>query len=62
MGEIADMMLEGFLCQVCGGLMDDMSPTDEEMAKAPRDKKGLPIIDKAGPGYPRTCAGCKEDE
>lgn len=32
MGDIADMMIEGILCQRCGVLMDDMT---EEGAKAP---------------------------
>lgn len=62
MGEIADMMLDGTLCQVCGGIMDDMSPSDEELAAAPRDKDDLPIIHREAPGFPRTCASCKEDE
>lgn len=26
MGEIADMILDGILCQVCGGLMEDVEP------------------------------------
>lgn len=60
MGEIADMILDGTLCQVCGGLMEDMSPTEEQLAKAPRNKKGLPIIDINPPGHPRTCEGCKK--
>ena len=60
MGEIADMMLDGTLCQVCGGLMEDMSPSEEELAAAPKNKEGLPIIDRKAPGHPRTCEGCQE--
>lgn len=46
MGDIADMMLDGTLCQVCGGVMEDISENH----------------DMESPGYPRTCAGCKQDE
>ena len=51
MGEIADMVLEGTLCQVCGEIMYDMIPDGDEEAPDP-------------PGYPRTCAGCqgRDDE
>ena len=61
MGDIADMMLDGTLCQQCGGLMDDQSPSDEELRNAPRGKDGLPIIESKAPGYPRTCEGCKRE-
>lgn len=46
MGEIADMVLEGTLCQECGEIMYDMIPDGDEEAPDP-------------PGYPRTCAGCQ---
>jgi len=39
MGEIAGAMLNGFLCEVCGV-----------------------VIDGDEPGYPRLCAGCKDQE
>jgi len=45
-GEIADMVLEGTLCQVCGEIMYDMIPDGDEEAPDP-------------PGYRRTCAGCQ---
>jgi hypothetical protein len=61
-GEIADMMLDGTLCQQCGGIMEDMSPSDEELANAPKDKQGRPIIIREPPGYPRTCGGCEEED
>jgi len=50
-GEIADMVLEGTLCQECGEIMYDMIPDGDEEAPDP-------------PGYPRTCAGCqgRDDE
>lgn len=48
MGEISEMVLEGTLCQVCGGLMPDLVPKEEGMEL------------KAPPGYPRTCPECKK--
>jgi hypothetical protein len=53
------MMLDGTLCQECGVIMPDMSPSEEELAKAPRNKKGIPIIDRKSPGYPRSCPDCR---
>lgn len=38
MGEIADMIIDGTLCQYCGGAMGDQK----------------------SPGYPRTCAYCRD--
>jgi hypothetical protein len=43
MGEIAEMMLDGTLCEGCGTVMDDMVGPGSENA----------------PGYPRRCAGCQ---
>lgn len=40
MGEIADWILEGGLCQTCGAYLEDGNE----------------------PGYPRTCAGCQDNE
>lgn len=54
MGEIAEMMLEGVLCQYCGVLMDDYCLPDDH----PEDKEP-PVIE--APGYPRTCADCAEE-
>lgn len=47
MGEIADMMIDGVLCQYCGVIMDDLIPDDsDELLEAP--------------GYPRSCEDCSE--
>lgn len=47
MSEIADMILEGTLCQECGGLIEDLIPTiGEELLGAP--------------GHPRECEDCEE--
>ena len=54
MGEIAEMMLEGVLCQYCGVLMEDYCLPDDY----PEDKEP-PVIE--APGYPRTCADCAEE-
>lgn len=45
MGEIADMMWVGTLCEVCGAVMDDLIPEYGE------------VLEDA-PGYPRTCEDC----
>ncbi len=58
MSDTTDMIMEGFLCQICTGVMPDMSPTDKELADAPKDKNGIPIIESKAPGYPRTCPDC----
>jgi hypothetical protein len=39
MGEIAEMILEGDMCDCCGAVFDD-----------------------DGPGYPRTCDLCQDDD
>lgn len=51
MGEITEMMLDGTLCEVCGGLMEDLVP-----------EEGSELLD--APGYPRRCPDCggEEDE
>ena len=49
MGEVAEMMLDGTLCQICGGLMEDLINENGDDLKEP-------------PGYPRTCEDCKEYE
>jgi hypothetical protein len=59
MGEIADMMLDGTFCQACGVIMPDMSPTEDQLKNAPKDKEGRPMIEIEPPGYPRTCKDCK---
>ncbi len=47
MGEIADMMLDGTLCQMCGV---DLSEENED------------IFGDEAPGYPITCAACGGEE
>ena len=49
MGEVAEMMLDGTLGQICGGLMEDLINENGDDLKEP-------------PGYPRTCEDCKEYE
>jgi hypothetical protein len=49
MGEIADMHLDGTLCERCGALMEDLIP-----------EEGNELLD--APGYPRLCPACQEDE
>lgn len=49
MGDIADMLLDGTLCQMCGGLVYEGDP----------DKA---IGDEMSPGYPRTCQDCQDCE
>lgn len=49
MGEIAELMLDGTLCQVCGVLMEDLIQPGKKELKEP-------------PGYPRTCPGCSDDD
>lgn len=45
MGEIAEMILEGILCEQCGCVIEDLIPTvGEELLDAP--------------GYPRNCEDC----
>ena len=53
MGEIADMIIDGTFCQVCGALMEDL------MTKI--DKKNRTFDLKESPGYPRTCKDCLEE-
>lgn len=46
MGEIADMMRDGTLCQECGAVFHDMTP-----------EGGL----NESPGHPRSCRSCKRE-
>jgi DNA-directed RNA polymerase subunit RPC12/RpoP len=45
MGEIADMMLDGILCETCGVLMDDLIPETGNTLRS-------------APGFPRQCPDC----
>ncbi len=47
MGEIAEMMLDGTLCEGCGVFMEDLAPENE----------GDQILDP--PGSPRRCDDCE---
>ena len=53
MSEVTEMMLDGTLCEFCGGLMDDLIVEGSKELKEP-------------PGYPRKCEDCQnfllEDE
>lgn len=49
MGEISDLVLEGVLCECCGGLMEDLCVEGSEEL--------LP-----GPGHPRLCPDCENDD
>lgn len=50
MGEIAELVLNGTLCQVCGCLMEDLIPRDgsKELLNPPN--------------RPRTCEECKKEK
>lgn len=49
MGDIADMMLDGTLCERCGSVMEDLIVPGQKQLKKP-------------PGHPRLCDDCKEDD
>lgn len=46
MGEMADDIIDGLFCQVCGAVMEDV---EEKWTKSV-------------PGYPRTCQACVDDD
>jgi len=48
MGDIADMMQEGILCETCGVLMDDFCGEGE-------------VSEDEIPGYPRRCDDCEDE-
>lgn len=47
MGELSDMILDGTLCDSCGGVVYEGDP-----------KKASP--QELSPGHPRTCKDCEE--
>ncbi len=49
MGEVAEMILDGALCQICGGLVYEGNPDDA-------------TEEEFSPGYPRTCEECEDCE
>ena len=60
MGDIAEMMLDGTLCERCGSVFPDIVPTEKEFREA--KKKGKYPVGHDSPGYPRTCCSCLEDQ
>ncbi len=54
MGEIADQMLDGTMCQVCGEWMPDFITFLEVNS----DENGVVTKEWDPPGYPQTCTGC----
>ncbi len=53
MGEIADMLLDGTLCQFCGVINEDILAANPE--------SDGPTVETFEPqGFPWTCAGCKD--
>lgn len=57
MGEIADMMLDGTMCQVCGEHNPDLLAHLEKHAPGGGECK----VPWDPPGYPITCTGCGGD-
>lgn len=49
MGEVADDILAGLMCEICGVWMPDVL------------EKGSKLFEKP-PGHPRQCPDCKEEE
>lgn len=55
MGEIADDMLDGLTCQLCGQWMDDCFVNNDSEQGLNNETFDNP------PGYPRTCSDCEEN-
>lgn len=49
MGEMAELILEGYFCQVCGAVMEDLIVPGQKQLKE-------------APGHPRTCDDCRRDD
>ena len=49
MGSIAELHLDGTLCECCGCLMEDLIPEKGDVLKE-------------APGYPRTCEDCLSED
>lgn len=47
MSEVADLVIDGTLCQLCGCLFDDLIPDE-----------GKELLQS--PGYPRVCEECEK--
>ena len=52
MGDISDLIMEGVLCEQCGCLFEDLIQHDE---------CGKILETKPGPGHPRRCEDCREE-
>lgn len=55
MGQIAEDMMDGTLCQSCGALNDDFIAAGEKQAP----KGG--VVQWDAPGHPITCAACRRE-
>ena len=55
MGEIADDINNGIMCQICGGWMP-------EVDKAGTDTEKLNAFFDNPPGYSRTCPDCESED
>jgi len=55
MGEVAELILDGTLCQSCGALNEDFIAAAEKQAPKGGDVHWEP------PGYPITCADCQRE-
>jgi len=49
MGEVAELVLDGTLCQICGAIVYEGNPN-------------MASDDDISPGYPRSCVDCKDCE
>jgi hypothetical protein len=56
MGEITDLILEGVLCECCGGMVEDEII---EAAGGSVSEGGTSIT---GPGFPLKCESCEEEK
>lgn len=55
MGQIAEDMMDGTLCQSCGALNDDFIAAGEK--QAPNGG----VVNWDPPGHPITCAACRRE-
>ena len=55
MGEVAECMMDGTLCQSCGSLNDDFIAAGEKQAPNGGDVHWEP------PGHPITCSACRRE-
>jgi hypothetical protein len=64
MGDVADMILDGTLCQECGVIMPDQVPPSSWFKKQKeKAAKGITLVYECDtPGYPRSCDDCLKEE